>query len=141
MSWLFGMNQRPQDFSQYVPEGAAGGDQDGAGDPGDKKGQKPGGGAMDAYRFDSSALERAAKAAKDLEKSAYAKEAFDLTRMQEETKQKELTGVAKDMERQIELAKAEGKRIEQEERRKTIHEQSKLDQQKSQYQDTLARKR
>ena len=67
MSWLFGMNQRPQDFSQYVPA-AAGGDQDGAGDSGDGKGQKPGG-SMDAYRFDSSALERAAKAAKDLEKS------------------------------------------------------------------------
>lgn len=68
MSWLFGMNQRPQDFSQYVPA-AAGGDQGGAGgDPGDGKGQKSGG-PMEAYRFDSSALERAAKAAKDLEKS------------------------------------------------------------------------
>lgn len=96
---------------------------------------------MEAYRFDSSALERAAKAAKDLEKSAYAKEAFELTRMQEETKQKELMGTAKEMERQIELAKAEGKRIEQEERRKTIQEQAKLDQQKAQYQDQLARKR
>lgn len=41
----------------------------------------------------------------------------------------------------IEGAKAEGKRIEQEERRKTLQEQSKLDQQKSQYQDQLARKR
>lgn len=132
------MNQRPQDFSQFVPPtGAAGGDQGGAGDSGD--GRK--GGAMDAYRFDSSALERAAKAAKELEKSAFAKEAFDLTRMQEETKQKELMGQAKEMERQIELAKAEGKRIEQEERRKTLQEQSKLDQQKSQYQDQLARKR
>lgn len=30
--------------------------------------------------------------------SAYAKEAFELTRMQEETKQKELMGQAKDME-------------------------------------------
>lgn len=67
MSWLFGMNQRPQDFSQFVPPAAAGGDQDGAGDSGDGKG--PRGGAMEAYRFDSSALERAAKAAKDLEKS------------------------------------------------------------------------
>lgn len=139
MSWLFGMNQRPQDFSQFVPPAAAGGDQDGTGDSGDGKG--PRGGAMEAYRFDSSALERAAKAAKDLEKSAYAREAFELTKLQEETKQKELMGTAKEMERQIELAKAEGKRIEQEERRKTLQEQSKLDQQKSQYQDQLARKR
>lgn len=134
------MNQRPQDFSQYVPP-APGGDQGGAGgDSDDGKGRKSGG-PMEAYRFDSSALERAAKAAKDLEKSAYAKEAFELTRMQEETKQKELMGTAKEMERQIELAKAEGKRIEQEERRKTIQEQAKLDQQKAQYQDQLARKR
>lgn len=67
MSWLFGMNQRPQDFSQFVPPpaGGAGGDQGGAGDSGDGKKS----GAMDAYRFDSSALERAAKAAKELEKS------------------------------------------------------------------------
>ena len=67
MSWLFGMNQRPQDFSQFVPPAATGGDQDGGGDSGNGKGMK--GGAMEAYRFDSSALERAAKAAKDLEKS------------------------------------------------------------------------
>ncbi|KAK3861694.1 hypothetical protein Pcinc_026928 [Petrolisthes cinctipes] len=96
---------------------------------------------MDAYRFDSAALERAAKAAKDLESSQYAKQALDLTRMQEETKQKELINTAKEMELRIEGAKAEGKRIEQEERRKTIQEQSKLDQQKSQYQDQLSRKR
>lgn len=68
MSWLFGMNQRPQDFSQYVPP-APSGDQGGAGgDSDDGKGRKSGG-PMEAYRFDSSALERAAKAAKDLEKS------------------------------------------------------------------------
>lgn len=68
MSWLFGMNQRPQDFSQFVPPAGAagGGGQDGSGGDGDGKGK---GGAMDAYRFDSAALERAAKAAKELESS------------------------------------------------------------------------
>lgn len=68
MSWLFGMNQRPQDFSQFVPPAGAagGGGQDGSGGDGDGKGRS---GAMDAYRFDSAALERAAKAAKDLEAS------------------------------------------------------------------------
>lgn len=68
MSWLFGMNQRPQDFSQFVPPpGAVGGEGgDGSGDSGDGKGVNS---AMEAYRFDSAALERAAKAAKDLEKS------------------------------------------------------------------------
>ncbi|XP_045598026.2 ATPase family AAA domain-containing protein 3-A isoform X2 [Procambarus clarkii] len=140
MSWLFGMNQRPQDFSQFVPPPGAvgGGAPDGSGDSGDGKGKS---GAMDAYRFDSAALERAAKAAKDLESSKFAKEALELTKLQEETKQRELIGTAKEMELRIEAAKAEGKRIEQEERRKTLQEQSKLDQQKSQYQDQLARKR
>ncbi|KAK4306246.1 hypothetical protein Pmani_021912 [Petrolisthes manimaculis] len=140
MSWLFGMNQRPQDFAQFVPPPAAagGGGQDGSGGDGNDKGKS---GPMDAYRFDSAALERAAKAAKDLESSQYAKQALDLTRMQEETKQKELINTAKEMELRIEGAKAEGKRIEQEERRKTLQEQSKLDQQKSQYQDQLSRKR
>lgn len=138
MSWLFGMNQRPQDFSQFVPPpGASGGD----GGPDGPNDRGKGNSSMEAYRFDSAALERAAKAAKDLEKSAFAKEALSLSLMQEETKQKEIMTKAKEMEVQIEAAKAEGKRIEQEERRKTLQEQSKLDQQKSQYQDQLARKR
>lgn len=67
MSWLFGMNQRPQDFSQFVPPpaGAAGGD----GGPEGPNDRGRGNSSMEAYRFDSAALERAAKAAKDLEKS------------------------------------------------------------------------
>ncbi|XP_064115826.1 ATPase family AAA domain-containing protein 3-B-like [Macrobrachium nipponense] len=138
MSWLFGMNQRPQDFSQYVPPPAAAG---GGGGSDDDSGSGKGSSAMDAYRFDSAALERAARAAKELEKSQFAKEALELSKMQEETKQKEIISRAKEMEVQIEAAKAEGKRIEQEERRKTLQEQSKLDQQKAQYQDQLSRKR
>lgn len=43
-----------------------------------------------AYSFDSSALERAAKAARDLEKFPNAKEALELSRMQEVTRQKEV---------------------------------------------------
>ncbi|XP_042207021.1 ATPase family AAA domain-containing protein 3-like [Homarus americanus] len=140
MSWLFGMNQRPQDFSQFVPPPTAvgGGGADGPGDSDSGKGKN---GPMEAYRFDSAALERAAKAAKDLESSKYAKDALELTKMQEVTKQKELLEAAKEIELRIEGAKAEGKRIEQEERRKTLQEQSKLDHQKAQYQDQLARKR
>ena len=64
-SWLFGKGtQQPQNFSQYVPpaSGGEGGGNDGNND--NKKSKQ-----MDAYRFDSSALERAANAAKDLEKS------------------------------------------------------------------------
>jgi len=71
MSWLFGLNKGQQsniDLSSLQLPTAGGG---GAGDSGsddktkDSQGQK----AMEAYRFDSAALERAAKAAKDLERS------------------------------------------------------------------------
>lgn len=150
MSWLFGYN-KPQNFSDFVPPQfpTGGDDPTGASEQGAVGGRGGGGpiGAgptnnpMDAYRFDSAALERAAKAAKDLESSKFAKEALELSKMQEDTKQKEILGRAKEMEVQIEAAKAEGKRIEQEERRKTLQEQAKLDQNKSQYQDQLARKR
>lgn len=43
-----------------------------------------------AYSFDSTALERAAKAAKELEKFPNAKEALELSRLQEVTRQKEV---------------------------------------------------
>ncbi|KAL7636364.1 UNVERIFIED_CONTAM: hypothetical protein RMT77_013139 [Armadillidium vulgare] len=134
-SWLFGSRTQPQDFSQFVPPGAPGG---GGGDDDDDKkiGHK-----MEAYRFDSAALERAAKAAKELEKSAFAQQALELSKHQEETKQKEILTKAKEFELQIEHTKLEGKRVEAEERRKTLQEQAKLDQQKAQYQDQLARKR
>lgn len=73
MSWLFGYRNQPQmqDLSQFaqVPGGggAAGGDAGGGGDsPTTTRLNKT---QMDAYRFDSSALERAANAAKDLERS------------------------------------------------------------------------
>lgn len=74
MVWPFsrGTPQQP-DFSQFgipPPAGAAGG-AGASGTPPDElnltKAEKK---AMEAYRFDSSALERAAQAAKELEKSS-----------------------------------------------------------------------
>ena len=65
MSWLFGYNRKtPSDFSSITginPPSS----EDGSGDdlPKDKK-------KMEAYRFDSVALERAAAAARELEKSS-----------------------------------------------------------------------
>lgn len=47
------------------------------------------------YSFDSSALERAADAARQLERSRNAKEAFEIARLQEYTKQKEYEAAAK----------------------------------------------
>jgi len=69
MSWLFGLNKGDQstnvDLSAFqLPPGGGAGDDSGSGGK-DSQGQK----TMEAYRFDSAALERAAKAAKELEKS------------------------------------------------------------------------
>lgn len=71
MSWLLGSRyqQQSQDFAQYAQPPAPGGAGGGAGDSGDGKSKNVGKPQMDAYRFDSSALERAAAAAKELENS------------------------------------------------------------------------
>jgi len=66
MSWLFGMNKgQPTDvdLSAFQLPTSGGGDSDDKSK--DSQGQK----TMEAYRFDSAALERAAKAAKELERS------------------------------------------------------------------------
>lgn len=97
--------------------------------------------AMEAYRFDSSALERAAEAAKTLERSKHAREALELSKMQEGTRQQEYQVKVKEYEAHIEQAKVEQKRIDHEERRKTLIEETKQQQQRAQYQDQLARKR
>ena len=71
MSWLFGMNKGPNepnvpDVQLPTPPPGGGGEGDDKG--GSNQGQK--GSRMGAYSFDSAALERAAKAAKELEKSS-----------------------------------------------------------------------
>lgn len=67
MSWLFGIKQNPQGGGQGSPLGAPPPGDDGGSS--NKKGDESKPSKMDAYRFDSAALERAAKAAKELEKS------------------------------------------------------------------------
>ena len=93
------------------------------------------------YQFDSTGLERAAKAAKELERSPLAKQTLELSRVQETTKQEELRTRAKEMEAQVEQARIQQKRVDYEERRKTMAEEAKIAKQKADYQDALARKR
>lgn len=71
MSWLFGMKQAevPPMPDNYNPQGAGQGGPEGAGGPQGAAGP----GSKMAYSFDSTALERAAKAARDLEKFPNAK--------------------------------------------------------------------
>ncbi|KAK0395748.1 hypothetical protein QR680_001411 [Steinernema hermaphroditum] len=141
MSWLFGM--KPQD-APVPPEltGMAGG----AGNTGDSgKGQpqnpKEAVGGKMAYSFDSTALERAAKAARELEKFSNAKEALELSRLQEVTRQKEVDQQTKQLEAQIQAMKADHQRVAEEERRKTLIEETKHARSRADYQDQLARKR
>jgi ATPase family AAA domain-containing protein 3A/B len=71
MSWIFGVNkpQNVPDLSSLglpLPPPDDGGKGSGGAGGGGNGSDKS---TMDSYRFDSAALERAAKAAKDLEKS------------------------------------------------------------------------
>ncbi|XP_046396665.1 ATPase family AAA domain-containing protein 3 [Ischnura elegans] len=137
MSWLFGLRKdqnMPTDIPQFPspPAGAGGG-----GDSGDNSGKSK----MEAYRFDSSALERAAKAAKDLEASAHAKEALELSKLQEGTRQQEYQAKIKEYEAHMEQLKLDQRRVDHEEKRKTLQEETKQHQMRAQYQDQLSRKR
>ncbi|CAD7093016.1 unnamed protein product [Hermetia illucens] len=139
MSWLFGSRAKPavppeDGGSDGIPSTAG----QSSGDPGLTKAERK---AMEAYRFDSSALERAAEAAKTLERSRHAREALELSKMQEQTRQQEYLSKVKEYEAHVEQAKVEQKRIDHEERRKTLIEETKQQQARAQYQDQLARRR
>ncbi|XP_067253301.1 ATPase family AAA domain containing 3 [Chanodichthys erythropterus] len=137
MSWLFGLNKGQ---SGAPPEGPVppappppppGGSGSGSGDkPKDKW-----------SNFDPTGLERAAQAAKDLDRSRHAKEALDLARMQEQTVQMEHQSKMKEYEAAVEQLKGEQIRVQGEERRKTLNEETKQHQARAQYQDKLARQR
>ena len=116
------------------------------GDEGEPSSAQPVGTAEEGYRsesysFDSSALERAARAAKDLEKSTFAKEALALSQQQEQTKQQEQMVKIKEYEMSIEQMKIEGKKVDGAERRKQMEMETEQARKKAQYQDSLARQR
>ena len=143
MSWLFGLDKNSQ--IPVAPQVPVLGEGEGEGQGG-SDGPQPVGGQDEGYRseaysFDSSALERAAKAAKDLERSKYAKEALALSQKQEETKQQEQMVKIKEYELTMEQMKIEGKRVDGEQRRKQMELEAEQNRKKAQYQDQLARQR
>lgn len=71
----------------------------------------------------------------------HAKEALDLSKLQETTKQIEYQVRIKEYEVHLEQSRMEQKRVEAEERKKLLAEETKQHQLRSQYQDQLARKR
>lgn len=108
----------------------------GNGDGGDKN--KP----KDKWsNFDPTGLERAAKAARELDQSRHAKEALGLAKMQEETLHLEQQAKIKEYEAAVEQLKSEQIRVQGDERRKTLNEETKQNQARAQYQDKLARQR
>uniref|UniRef100_UPI0037E96EE4 A-kinase anchor protein 12-like n=1 Tax=Semicossyphus pulcher TaxID=241346 RepID=UPI0037E96EE4 len=136
MSWLFGWGKRsPPTVDEQAAAAPAEG---GGGAPGGSGGDKPG----DKWsNFDPTGLERAAKAARELDKSRHAKEALGLARMQEQTVQLEHQTKVKEYEAALEQLKGEQIQLQGEERRKTLAEETKQNQARAQYQDKLARQR
>ncbi|BFZ23194.1 hypothetical protein BsWGS_26233 [Bradybaena similaris] len=135
MSWLFGNRNPPQAPAGFPP--APQPPPPGGSDGGDKNKRD----SRMEYSFDSSALERAAKAAKELENSKHAKDALLLIQEQERLKAIEAQKQMKEYETQIEQIKLEQLRAAAEERRKMMAEETKQHQYKAQYDDQLARKR
>ncbi|XP_060517435.1 ATPase family AAA domain-containing protein 3A homolog [Cylas formicarius] len=144
MSWIFGYGKNKDqvpDLSQMglgVPGGAGGSDDGTPKEPALSKAERR---QMEAYRFDSTALERAAQAARELEKSKHAKEALELSKLQESTRQVEQQAKIKEYEAHIAQMQIDAKRTEGEEKRKSLQEETRQHQARAQYQDQLARKR
>ncbi|KAK9888751.1 hypothetical protein WA026_000977 [Henosepilachna vigintioctopunctata] len=139
MSWIFGYGKKNDQGPGFPPspgDGSAGAPP--PPDMGLSKAEKK---AMEAYRFDSSALERAAQAARELEQSRHAKEALELSKQQEATKQLEHQSKMKEYEAHIVQLQIEAKKAEGEEKRKYLQEETRQHQQRAQYQDQLSRKR
>ncbi|XP_034079830.1 ATPase family AAA domain containing 3 [Gymnodraco acuticeps] len=137
MSWLFGLNKGQPEVPPGLPvppappAPPAGGSGGGGGDkPKDKW-----------SNFDPTGLERAAQAAKDLDNSRHAKEALDLSRMQEQSTQMEHQSKIKEYEAAVEQIKGDQIRVQAEERRKTLNEETKQHQARAHFQDKLARQR
>lgn len=144
MSWLFGLKPQGTPPNAGAPPGIPEGDKESAGSAGGGGSKPPPNqdqGSRMAYSFDSTALERAAKAARELERFTNAKEALELSRMQELTKQKEIEAQTKQVEAQIQAMKADQTRVLEEERRKYLSEETRQARARADYQDQLARKR
>ena len=88
-------------------------------------------------KFDPTALERGAKALKDLDSSPNSAKAFDIIKMQEQTKQREIQAQIEKTVTERQSLAAQKAQIEGEERRKTIQEQSEQARRMAEYQAKL----
>ncbi|EPT26791.1 ATPase, AAA family protein [Toxoplasma gondii TgCatPRC2] len=88
-------------------------------------------------KFDPTALERGAKALKELDSSPNAAKAFEVTKLQEQTKQKQLQKEMEELATVRARAQAEHARAEAEERRKTINHAQEQERVTAQYRAQL----
>lgn len=91
--------------------------------------------------FDPEGLERAAKAARDLDNSRNATSAIDLIKTQEATKQHEAAARRAQNDAYTEQMKSQNIALEAEEARKTLDAQTQHERHRAEYQDELERKR
>eukprot|EP00567_Pseudictyota_dubia_P008747 CAMPEP_0197451082 /NCGR_PEP_ID=MMETSP1175-20131217/27615_1 /TAXON_ID=1003142 /ORGANISM="Triceratium dubium, Strain CCMP147" /LENGTH=573 /DNA_ID=CAMNT_0042983691 /DNA_START=101 /DNA_END=1822 /DNA_ORIENTATION=- len=91
--------------------------------------------------FDPEGLERAAKAARELDSSRNASAAIELVKTQEATKQHEAAAKRAEMDAYTQQMRAQNIEKEAEEARKTLDAQTQHERHRAEYQDELERKR
>ena len=91
--------------------------------------------------FDPEGLERAAKAARELDSSRNAAAAIDLIKTQEATKQHEAASKRAEMEAYSQQMRQQNIQAEAEEARKTLEAQTQHERHRREYRDELERKR
>ncbi|KAI3471304.1 hypothetical protein Pfo_027967 [Paulownia fortunei] len=91
--------------------------------------------------FDPEALERGAKALRDITSTSHAKKVFEVMKKQEETKQQELTSKAGEFKAMQAQAETERQRVIYDEQKKLAQQQAQIKSQMARYEDELARKR
>lgn len=91
--------------------------------------------------FDPEGLERAAKAARELDSSRNASSAIELIKTQEATKQHEAAAKRSEMEAYSQQLRQQNITAEAEEARKTLEAQTQHERHRSEYRDELERKR
>ncbi|CAI9302220.1 unnamed protein product [Lactuca saligna] len=91
--------------------------------------------------FDPEALERGAKALREIAASSQAKKAFELMKKQEETRQTELASKTAEFKVMQAQAETERQRVIYDEQKKLAQQQAQIKSQMARYEDELARKR
>lgn len=91
--------------------------------------------------FDPEALERGAKALREITTSSQAKKVFEVIKKQEETRQAELAARASEFKAMQAQAETERQRVIYEEQKKLAQQQAQIKSQMARYEDELARKR